>query len=746
MPKRLATLLAVLASSFIAQAQIMDTTFLDEVQVESQRTREEGTNVSGKDIEFTTGAEGGVEGVVKTFAGVSSRNEMSSQYNVRGGNFDENLVYINGFEVFRPFLARAGQQEGMSIVHPHLVSSIKFSAGGFSALYGDKLSSVLDVRYEYPRQADFKEMTFETSLTGVNWSLKQNSKTWNVATGLRYRNNALLLNATDTESEYRPVNADGQILISRNFGNTEGDYGHARFEVFAHFAHNRMNQIPQNRQTNFGSLQEALRLNVFFDGQERFGYDTQFLAAKFQQATSVAGGGLRTFSTSGFHTTELEITDVIGYYRISELNNDLGSDDFGEISQIRGVGAFQDYRRNFLDAFIGNVKYEENASLRHFDLAWGAQFQGENIYDRYKEFQRIDSAGYSLPHRESTLDSVVDGRLFSTPIEGLELFTHVAATQTLINLRSKAWINLSGKAATDQGIWRYDIGARVQWASLSGETRISPRTKVIYQPTNERLKNYTWSLSAGLYDQFPFYREMRLKDGTLNTEVQSQNALHLIARQDKRFELWGRPFLWSLESYYKGLQRVNLFDVENVRIRYQGDNQAVARIYGFDSRINGEFVKGTDSWFTFSLFNAQERPLDDEQWYARPTDTRFNFSVYFQDYLPNDPSTRLSLTLMVGGGFPFGPDGPGDGIAPPEARSFRAPPYRRADIGFIKVLKGNWTERFEEIWVSVEIFNLLQARNTVSYLWVRDISANGQYAVPNYMLGRLVNLKTHIDF
>lgn len=744
MLQRLAAFAAVLLIATSAQAQIMDTTFLDEVEVESQRTREEGTTVKGKDIRFTTGAEGSVEGVVKTFAGVSSRNEMSSQYNVRGGNFDENLVYINGFEVFRPFLARAGQQEGMSIVHPHLVSSIHFSAGGFGALYGDKLSSVLDVKYEYPRGTNFKEMTFETSLTGVNWSLKRNSKTWNIATGLRYRNQALLLNATDTESEYRPVNADGQILISRNFGNTEGDYGHARLEIFAHLAHNRMNQVPQNRQTNFGSLQEALRLNVFFDGQERFGYDTQFLAAKYQQITSI--GGVRTFSASGFHTTELEITDVIGYYRLSELNNDLGSDSFGDIAQIRGVGAFQDYRRNFLDAYIGNLKYEESTTAGPFDLTWGAQIQGENIYDRYKEFQRIDSAGYSLPHRESTLDSVIDGRLYSTPVEGLELFTHVAATQTLINIRSKAWMNLSGKTVTDAGIWRYDAGARVQWASASGESRISPRAKVRFQPTSERLKDYRWSFSAGLYDQFPFYREMRLKDGTLNTDVQSQSALHLIARQDKNFQLWGRPFLWSLESYYKGLQRVNLFDVENVRIRYQGDNAAVARIYGFDSRINGEFVKGTDSWFTFSLFHAQERPLDEEQWYARPTDTRFNFSVYFQDYLPNDPSTRLSLTLMVGGGFPFGPDGPGDGIAPPEARTFRAPPYRRADIGFIKVLKGNWTQKFEEVWVSVEIFNLLQARNTVSYLWVRDVSASGQYAVPNYMLGRLVNLKTHIDF
>lgn len=739
-------LLCTLAFSTASFAQIMDSTLLDEVEVQSERTRESSTTVKAKDLEFSTGAEGGVEGVVKTFAGVSSRNEMSSQYNVRGGNFDENLVYINGFEVFRPFLARAGQQEGMSIIHPGLVSSINFSAGGFSALYGDKLSSVLDVKYEYTRDPEFQQMSLESSLTGVNLALKKNSKRWNIATGLRYRNNALLLNATDTESEYLPVNADGQVLITRNFGHTDGDYGRAKLEIFGHFAHNRMNQVPQNRQTNFGSLQEALRLNVFFDGQEHFGYDTQFLAAKYRYLTSIAGGGVRTFSATGFHTTELEITDVIGYYRLSELNNDLGSDDFGEISQVRGVGAFHDYRRNFLDAYIGNLKYEETLELSRTTLTWGAQYQAENIYDRYKEFQRIDSAGYSLPHRTSTIDSVISGRLYSTPATDLELFTHVSATQTLINQRAKAWLNASGKIPTNKGLWRYDIGARLQWAALNGETRISPRAKLSYLPTSGKFENYRWSLSAGTYDQFPFYREMRLKNGTLNTAVNSQQALHLIARQDKDFTLWNRPFVWTLEGYYKGLQRVNLFDIENVRIRYQGDNAAVARVYGFDSRINGEFVKGTDSWFTFSLFNAQERPLADEQWYARPTDTRFNFAVYFQDYLPNDPSTRLSLTLMVGGGFPFGPDGPGDGIAPPQSRVFRAPPYRRADIGFIKVLKGNWTERFEEVWVSVEIFNLLQARNTVSYLWVRDISAAGQYAVPNYMLGRLVNFKTHIDF
>ena len=722
-----------LCTCSLASAQIMDTTLLDEVEVRESRPEDERTLVKGKDIEFTTGAEGGVEGVVKTFAGVSSRNELSSQYNVRGGNFDENLVYINGFEVFRPFLARAGQQEGMSIIHPHLVGNILFSAGGFSALYGDKLSSVLDVQYK--RGGEELDTKVESSLTGVNISATKAGMDWEILSGFRYRNNALLLNATDIQSDYFPSNADGQILARKWFDNGTS------LEIFGHLSHNRMNQVPQNRETSFGSLQEALRLTVFFDGQENFGYDTQFLATRWNQRLE---RGFRSLSATGFHTTEREITDVIGYYRLSELNNDLGSDDFGEISLVRGVGAFQDYRRNFLDAYIVNAKYAEGRFFDAGKLNWGATVQGENIYDRYKEFQRIDSAGYSLPHRESQLDSVIDGRLYSTPLDNLDLYTHVSATQLITNTRLKGYVNWEGKWATDKGIWTYNAGVRTQYATLNGELRISPRFKLFYKPNEE---GRTFTIAAGLYDQYPFYREMRQKDGVLNTEVRSQNAMHFTVRSDKDFEMWGRPFVWSFESYYKDLNRVNLYDIENVRIRYAANNNAIGRIYGFDSRVNGEFVQGTDSWFTFSLFKAEERPTDGfaQGWFARPTDTRFNFAVYFQDYLPNDPSTRLSLTLMVGGGFPFGPDGPGDGISDPWERVFRSPPYRRADIGFIKVLKGKWTEQFDEVWVSAEIFNLLQARNTVSYLWVRDVSAAGQYAVPNYMTNRLINFKMHVD-
>ena len=495
-----------LCTCSLASAQIMDTTLLDEVEVRERRPEDERTLVKGKDIEFTTGAEGGVEGVVKTFAGVSSRNELSSQYNVRGGNFDENLVYINGFEVFRPFLARAGQQEGMSIIHPHLVGNILFSAGGFSALYGDKLSSVLDVQYK--RGGEELDTKVESSLTGVNISATKAGMDWEILSGFRYRNNALLLNATDIQSDYFPSNADGQILARKWFDNGTS------LEIFGHLSHNRMNQVPQNRETSFGSLQEALRLTVFFDGQENFGYDTQFLAARWNQRLQ---RGFRSLSATGFHTTEREITDVIGYYRLSELNNDLGSDDFGEISLVRGVGAFQDYRRNFLDAYIVNAKYAEGRFFDAGKLNWGATVQGENIYDRYKEVQRIDSAGYSLPHRESQLDSVIGGRLYSTPLDNLDLYTHVSATQLITNTRLKGYVNWEGKWATDKGIWTYNAGIRTQYATLNGELRISPRFRLFYKPNEE---GRTFTIAAGLYDQYPFYREMRQKDGVLNTEVQ----------------------------------------------------------------------------------------------------------------------------------------------------------------------------------------------------------------------------------
>lgn len=718
------------------QGQVMDSTLLNEVEVKGYRPMERTSQIDGKHIVFTTGAEGGVESVVKTLIGVTSRNSMSTQYNVRGGNFDENLVYINGFEVFRPFLARSGQQEGMSVIHPHLVDQINFSAGGFGPELGDKLSSVLEVGYASEGQSI--KGTVESSLTGVSLAYQNPHffKDWHLYAGARYRNNALLLNATDLESDYRPINGDVQVYLRGKTGAQSG------LAAFAHMAHNRMNQVPQNRQTSFGSLQEALQLNVYFDGREKFGYDTQYLGVQWWTTANELIQN-QQISLNIFHSNEKEITDVIGYYRLSELNNDLGSDDFGDIALVRGVGAYQDYRRNFLDAVVAQAKYK---GIHYFNgggsLSFGTELQYENFYDRYKEWQRIDSAGYSVPHQTSAVDSVVNGVLFSTAAEGLELYTHVQSTQTLENFRAKSWFKFQNKYPLENGMLEYALGMRLQWAQLNGEFRASPRGHISYKPFDG---SRSYSLSAGSYDQYPFYRELRQKDGRLNPKVLSQQALHLILRTDKSFELWERPFVWSVEGYYKGLRRVNLYDVENVRIRYAAENNAEGRVFGIDSRVNGEFVKGTDSWFSFSLFKVQERPVNHEFWYARPTDTRYNLGIYFQDYLPGDPNVRMSLTLMVSGGFPFGPNGPGESISLPEERVFRSPPYRRADLGLIKVLQGKWTEKFEEIWVSAEIFNLLQARNTVSYLWIRDASTAGQYAVPNYMTTRLINLKLHVE-
>ena len=736
MKKLILAALVLLSQAVFAQVQ--DTNVLEEVDVIGHRAAETTTQLKGKNIRFVAGAEGGVEGVLKTLSGVSSRNELSNQYNVRGGNFDENLVYINGFEVFRPFLVRAGQQEGMSTIHPHLVQNIKFSAGGFSASYGDKLSSVLDVKYALNPT---RSQVVETSATGVNASYQNTVKGWTILTGFRYRDLSLVLGSTDTEAAYKPQNTDAQLYLSKH---TQLGWRH---ELLLHASGNDMNFIPQTRSTKFGSLQEALELTVYFEGQERFGYQTQFGGYRLSKA---APFGMKHWLTSinaqAFHTVEHEITDVVGYYRLSELNNDLGSDEFGDIKLLRGVGAFHDYRRNFLDAIVSQAEWKNQFHKGSNTLEWGTGFNYTDIIDRYHEYKRIDSAGYSVPHNESIIDSVIEGRLYSTPQRELPLYYYVKAQQNLNHYRSYSWINWTGKYAGESGIWTWFVGSRFQYGSWSGAFTTSPRARLRWASMDD---DVSWEFAAGMYHQHPFYREMRLRNGSLAAYVGPQESNHFIVRRNVGFEAWDRPFNWTVEAYGKWMTDINRFEVENVRIRYEANNTAVGRAIGIDSRLNGEFVKGTDSWFSLSLFRVQENDLTDNlDWVDRPTDTRFNLGIFFQDYLPGDPSTRMSLTLMAGGGFPFGPEGEGM-----EARVFRAPPYRRADIGFSKVLKSEeveqrfaWLAPFEEVRITFEIFNLLQARNTVSYLWVRDVSTAGQYAVPNYLTSRMLNVKLYTAF
>ena len=452
------------------------------------------------------------------------------------------------------------------------------------------------------------------------------------------------------------------------------------------------------------------------------------------------------FFSSGYQTTESELTDVIGYYRLGELNNNLGSDEFGDIKVLRGVGAFQDYLRNGLDAIVLNIGHKGLLITEHGSFRWGLRLQHDDIQDRYKEWERIDSAGYSVPHSPTQIDSVWGTTPINfNPTEGLELWKHYDSRATVVSNRVMGFLDYEKNWRTDSTLWGLIAGVRSQYWSYNNQVTVSPRFTASLTPGKH--KSMTWRFSTGMYHQPPFYREFRDLNGTLNPDIKAQVAMHVVAGLDYTFNMWDRPFKFSSELYYKYMNNLIPYFVDNVRVRYDAVNSAKGYAAGIDFRINGEFVKNAESWASLSLFRVMEDIEGDDAGYIpRPTDTRFNFAIFFQDHLPNDESFRVTLNVYLTGGFPFGP--------PTADRSefvYRAPPYRRVDIGFIKVLKAEgetkkmkFLNNFRSLWIGLEVFNLLQSRNTVSYLWVRDISTAGQYAVPNYLTARLVNLKLYV--
>jgi hypothetical protein len=708
---------------------------LNQVDVVGNNTSPSGgVEIKPRELEFNTGPLTTVEGLIKTLPGVVSRSEFSSQYSVRGGSFDENLVYVNGIEIYRPFLARSGQQEGLSFVNSDMVSDIFFSAGGFPARYGDKMSSVLDITYREPEPFGIRA---QASLLGG--SLTAEGRTLNDRLGImgsvRYRTNQLLLGSTDLQAEYRPRFTDVQAFITYQLT----DELHVEF--LGNYGRNNFQVIPQSSQTNFGTLNEALQLNVFFEGQEQYFYTTVFGAGKasWRPEKNVQ----LDFIVSGYQTVEEELTDVIGYYRLGELNNNLGSDEFGELSVLRGVGAFQGYLRNRLDAIVFNIEHKGLFVSNYGTTRWGLRWQHDDIVDRYKEWERIDSAGYSVPHTPTQIDSVVnDTAIFFTPAEGLPLWESFDSRASVVSDRIMAYLDHELEWGKDSTVWRAQVGIRSQLWTYNNQLTVSPRGAISYTPG--RAPRTTWRFATGLYHQPPFYREFRNIEGGLNPDIEAQLAVHFVLGLDYQFTMWNRPFKLVTEAYYKSMSNLIPYEIDNVRIRYSAENEATGFAAGIDLRINGEFVKNTESWASLSLFRVMEDIEGDGAGYIpRPTDTRFNFAIFFQDYLPGDPSFRVSLNLFVTGGFPFGAP-----QTPRKEQVFRAPPYRRLDIGFIKVLKEEGVEKkwkflnnFRSLWIGLEVFNLLQSRNTVSYIWVRDISASRQYAVPNFLTARLINLK-----
>lgn len=702
------------------------------VDIVDERSREDSkTELDAKSLEFQTGPQQGVEGLIKTLPGVVSNTELSSQYSVRGGNFDENLVYVNGIEVYRPFLARAGQQEGLSFINPYMVGNIEFSAGGFEASYGDRMSSVLDIQYREPE--DFR-LQAEASLLGGALTIDgiDKQKKLRAMVGGRYRTNQLLLGSLDTDADFRPQFYDLQTYLSYQLTDEW------ELSVLGNYANNLYEVVPSTRTTDFGNISEALRLTVFFDGMESYTYETLFgaISAKNRPSKRLE----LQYTASVYQTVEQEYFDVIGAYRLGELELNLGSDDFGEVVVERGVGEFQNYARNKLDAIIFNFEHRGQYFFDESALSWGVKYQRDDIVDRYKEWERIDSAGYNIPHFPS---NSLPGQNPVVPSDEILVFEHFDTRASVQSHRVMAFVQ-------DSRSWKLEDGARIaltsgiraHYWSFNRQTTISPRATVSYKPISNL--NAVWRLSVGWYHQPPIYREMRSLEGGINQNIRAQESIHFVLGNDLKLRIWDRPFRLVTEAYYKQLNHLIPYELDNVRIRYSAVNNASGFATGIDARINGEFVPGIDSWASLGIMTVQEDIQGDGAGYIpRPTDRRVNFGLYFQDYLPGDPSFRMSLSLFYGTGFPFG--------APQSERSeqtLRIPDYRRVDIGFLKVLKergkdAKWKflNEFETVWVGVEVFNILEIRNTVSYLWVRDISTARQYAVPNYLTNRLLNVK-----
>ncbi len=708
---------------------------------------------------------GGIESVIQTLPGVTTTSELSYQYSVRGGNFDENLIYVNDIEIYRPLLIRSGQQEGLSFINSDLVSSVLFSAGGFDARYGDKLSSVLDIQYKKPTEF---AGSFSGSLLGGAAHVEGMTSKRNISyiLGFRHKSNQYLLRSLESKGDYKPSFTDFQAYFSYEY-TPQWTFG-----FFTNLAQNTYRFIPQTRETRFGTINEALKLQVFFDGQEVDRFDTYFGAFtaeyKPHKRTSVK------HILAAFRSIESETFDILGQYWLYQLENDFGKDDFGNVAFERGVGSYLEHSRNYLEANVVSFEHKgrrinNNNSL----LLWGVKAQTEIINDKLNEWTLIDSAGYSLPHPPDSVGYTTPGLQPQLPFELNE------ALHTSINLHTN---RLSGYL---QNTWQFirdtaqislTAGIRSNYWDFNNQLLVSPRASISYKPNWER--DILFRFSTGYYHQPAFYRELRDFDGAINHNIKAQESIHFVLAADWNFMAWGRPFKYVTEVYYKKLNNLIPYAVDNVRIRYYANSLSEGYAKGIDLKINGEFVRGIESWASLSFMKTEENIIgdayyeyynDDGQliirgftmnnkavdsiliepgYIPRPTDQRVNFSLFFQDYLPRNPSYKMHLSLLYGTGLPFGPP-----KTDKHRHTLRMPSYRRVDIGFSKMLKSadrvlpenNIFRHFNSIWITAEVFNLLQINNTISYLWIKDVS-NRQYAIPNYLTPRMLNVRLVADF
>lgn len=681
----------------------------------TEKKRQTGSTqqLETKDIKNTPSVTGNaVEELIQSQAGVSTHSELSSQYNVRGGSFDENSVYINNVEIYRPFLVRSGQQEGLSIINPDMVESIGFSTGGFEARYGDKMSSVLDIKYKKPKKF---EANVAANLLGASAFVGFSTKKFSWSNGIRYKTNKYLLGSLDTKGEYQPNFLDYQTYL------TYEPTKNWSIEVIGDISENHYNFYPEDRETKFGTMESVKSFKVFFDGQEKDVFRTYFgslsISRKFGEKTKLS------LIASAFHTNEQERYDIQGQYWLTQT----------ETSENLGVGTYMEHARNYLKATVKSIKFALEHKTKKHDIQAGLTYRIENITEDSKEYEMRDSSGYSIPHTGEDLYMIYSLKAKNT-LDANRLETYIQDT----------W-RFSSKG--EHTFFTLNYGIRFSHWNFNKESIISPRISLGIVPAFNH--DVTMRFATGVYYQAPFYKELRdtttingITYATLNNKIKSQRSIHFIAGFDYRFKMKDRPYKFTAEAYYKALSNLVPYTVDNVKIVYDASQQCSGHAMGLDLKLYGEFVPGTDSWVSLSLMNT--RININGKSIPLPTDQRYSLNLFFTDYFPGTDRWRMSLKLAFADGLPFG--------APHrqlDEQPFRAPAYKRADIGMSYRLlnneKGDRKSIFKNIWLGIDCLNLLGINNVNSYYWITDVT-NQQYAVPNYLTGRQINIKASFEF
>ncbi len=662
---------------------------------------------------------GSIESLITTMAGVSSSNEMSSQYSVRGGSYDENSVYINGIEVYRPLLITSGQQEGLSIINPDMVDKVSFSTGGFPAEYGDKMASVLDITY---RQPEAFEGSVSGSLMGGSLSLGQSTRHFSQLHGVRYKRNTSLLSSMETKGEYDPNFFDYQTNLNYRINSKW------QISFLGNIAINNYNFTPVNRTTNFGTAEDAKQFTVYFDGKEKDRFETYFGALTLRYRPSKSTD--YTLLASGYLTNELVTYDISGEYWLDQA----GTSGEGGIGGELGVGRYHEHARDRIKASVLSLAFRGNTSVAHHNISYGLTFNHENVYERSREWELRDSAGFSLPNTGETL----------------EMIYSLTSRQDLLSNRFALFAQDTYRLNAASGYYSFNGGIRMSYWDFNKEFLISPRVSVGYVPAGN--DHWAFRFATGLYYQSPFYKEFRMpiENGTmikLNDEIKSQRSWQFILGADYTFRMFNRPFKLSGEAYYKALSNLIPYEVDNLKVVYDGVNSSSGFATGLDFKLFGQFVPGSDSWISFSLMKTQE-DLNGVK-VPRPNDQRYSFALYFTDYFPKFPKLKFSLRGIFADGLPT--------TAPRSSRDkgyFRTPAYKRVDIGFSYALlsplsegqqRSGFLRHLKSVWLGLDCFNLFDISNVSSYYWVTDVN-DIQYAVPNYLTRRQINVRLSIDF